>query len=200
MITRLLRDIFEEVPGLVEARDIVDVVLEGAWTRVASREVAIKEVAMVMEHVLEKAWWTYIVEDMWKMLVNNNELQRIMTWRMTNQRQEEKMLARYSNRQERLQRSQIAQRRWKEKRFLMEEPMEIGGMDDWQEVEIHELKAMELLMKNLGIIDDIDLEQEDEEMLVDLTFDDEMEHSYLDRMMEELDVETVANSGVQAGG
>ena len=35
--------------------------------------------------------------------------------------------------------------------------------------------------------------QEDEEMLVDLTFDDEMEHSYLDRMMEELDVETVAN-------
>ena len=144
MITRLLRDIFEEVPGLVEAKDIVAGVLEAAWTRVASREVASKEVAMVMEHVMEKAWWNYIVEDMWKMLVDNNELQRIMTWRMSNQRQEEKMLARYSNRQERLQRREMAQRKWRERRFLMEEPMEIRGVDDWEEMEIHEHKAIEL--------------------------------------------------------
>ena len=111
------------------------------------------------------------------MLVNNNELQRIMTWIITNQRQEEKMLARYSNRQERLQRREMAQRRWKEKRFLMEEPMEIGGMVGWEEMEIHEHKAMELLMKNLGIIDDLDIELDDEEMLGALAFDEEMEHS-----------------------
>ena len=48
----------------MEAKDIVDVVLDAAWTRVASREVASKEVAMVMEHVLENAWWNYMVEDM----------------------------------------------------------------------------------------------------------------------------------------
>ena len=124
--------------GVVEAKDIVDGVLEAAWTRVASREVASKEAVMVMEHVLEKAWWNYIVEDMWKMLANNKELQRIMAWRMTNQREEENKIARYSDRQERLQMREMAQRIWREKRFLMEEPLEIGSVDDWEEMEIHD--------------------------------------------------------------
>ena len=194
MVTRLLRDIFEEVPGLVEAKDIVDAVFEASWTRVASREVANKEVAMVMEHVLEKAWWNYMVEDMWKMLANNKELQRIMSWRMTNQRKDENMLAKYLERQERLQRREMAQRRWREQRSLVEEPMEIGVKEDWQEMEIHEHKAMELMMMNLGIIDDMELgEGYDDEMLVAMDFDEESEHSYLDRMLQELDVGTAAD-------
>ena len=46
-------------------------------------------------------------------------------------------------------------------------------------------------MKNLGIMDNIQLE--DDEMLGALAFDEEMEHSYLDNIMQEMDVETVAN-------
>ena len=128
------------------------------------------------------------------MLANNKELQRIMAWRMTNQREEENKIARYSDRQERLQRREMAQRRWREKRSLVEEPMEIGVKEDWQEMEIHEQKAMELLMMNLGIIDDMEQgEVHDDGMLVAMDFDEEMEHSYLDRILKELDVGTTAN-------
>ena len=134
-----------------------------------------------------------MVENMWKMLANNKELQRIMAWRMTNQREEENKIARYSDRQERLQRRDMAQRRWREKRSLVEEPMEIGVKEDWQEMEIHEHKAMELMMMNLGIIDDMELgEVYDDEMLVAMDFDEEMEHSYLDTILKELDVGNAA--------
>ena len=142
MVTSLLRDILGEVPGLVEAKGIVESVLDVAWTRVGSREMAGKEATMVMEYVLEKAWWKYMVEDIWKMLVDNKELQRIMTWRMTNQRQDENMLGRFLDRQERLQRREEAQRKWRKNRSLMEEPMDIdtvgvGVMKHWAETEIH---------------------------------------------------------------
>ena len=58
--------------------------------------------------------------------------------------------------------------------------MDIGLSKDWLEMEILEHEAMEQLMINLGISDDQELGGvHDDEMLVDLTFDEEMEHSYL---------------------
>ena len=107
---------------------------------------------------------------------------------MTNQRKEENMLTRYSERQERLQKREMTQRGWREKMSWVEEPMDIGVMEDWHEMEIHEHKVMEQLMTNLGITEDMELgDVHGDEMLVDLAFDEEMENSFLDRFLEEVD-------------
>merc|ERR1711892_625851 len=66
----------------------------------------------------------------------------------------------------------------------VEEPMDIGLSKDWLEMENLKHEAMEQLMINLGISDDQELGGvHDDEMLIDMDFDEEMEHSYLDRFL-----------------
>ena len=66
----------------------------------------------------------------------------------------------------------------------VEVPVDIGLSKDWLEMENLEHEAMEQLMINLGISDDQELGGvHDDEMLIDMDFDEEMEHSYLDRFL-----------------
>ena len=83
----------------------------------------------------------------------------------------------------------------------MDEPMEIGeALEHWVETEMHEHKAMELLMVNLGIIDDMEvgemIDVKDDELQVDMAFDEEMEHNYLDRILEEMEVGDAAGDNL----
>merc|ERR1712106_26490 len=58
---------------------------------------------------------------------------------------------------------------------------------DWLEMENLEHEALEQLMINLGISEDQELGgMPDDEMLIDVDFDEEMEHTYLDRLLEML--------------
>ena len=93
LVTSILRELTGEVPGRATANSVVREVINMAWIS------------------LEKIWWTSLVEDTWEVISNNRDLQRVIQWRMNNQRQEERMLVNSTNRMERIQRSKEASER-----------------------------------------------------------------------------------------
>ena len=155
------------------------------------REEARKEVTKLLDVVLETAWWRYSVEEVWNKLEYNKELQRIIQWRIGNQRLDERMMIAFQDRQERIQRRDEAKQRWRARNALRMEPMELGGgQGDWWDTEFHEHEAINSMMVNLGIYDDMEI-GEDHKSIIDESFglevDEALEHAFLDRMLEGID-------------
>ena len=102
MITELLRHMVEEVPARVEIKEIMDYVMEAAWSRIEKRLEAKETVAMLMETVMNQSWWKYQVEDVWKTIVKDNRLKRVIVWKLDNQNLESQLLVKSKEKEERL--------------------------------------------------------------------------------------------------
>ena len=131
------------------------------------------------------------MEEVWNKLEYNKELQKIIQWRIGNQRLDERMMIAFQDRQERIQRRDEAKQRWRARNALRMEPMELdGGQGDWWDTEFHEHEAINSMMVNLGIYDDMEI-GEDHESIIDESFglevDEALEHAFLDRMLEGID-------------
>ena len=131
------------------------------------------------------------MEEVWNKLEYNKELQKIIQWRIGNQRLDERMMIAFQDRQERIQRRDEAKQRWRARNALRMEPMELdGGQGDWWDTEFHEHEAINSMMVNLGIYDDMEIE-DDHESSIDESFglevDEALEHAFLDRMLEGID-------------
>ena len=142
LVTSILRELAGDVPGISSASSVVMEVVDMAWIR------------------LEKIWWTSLVEDTWQIISNNQDLQRVIQWRMNNQRQEEKLLLNSIKRLERIQRSKEASERWLDnwKYKQKEKVMEMEICEDWCIVEYQEHKALEAMMTNLDIWEVMEVE------------------------------------------
>ena len=115
LVTSILRELVGEVPVRAAASSVDMKVIDMAWNR------------------LEKIRWTSLVEDTWEVISDNRDLQRVIQWRMNNQRQEEKILVNSMRRLERIQRSKEVSERWLENWRLKqkEKVMEMDICDDW---------------------------------------------------------------------
>ena len=143
-----------------------------------------------MDEMIDKAWWRFRVEDVWNNIRLEKEIQKVMVWRIDNQRQEERMMVNFTSRQERLQLRDEGKRKWREKRLKQlakEDPMELGSNeDDWMVQEEQEHAAMDGMMAALELYDDMVLEDDpDGDNATMMDWNDDMEHEYLDRLLAE---------------
>ena len=129
----------------------------------------------LLDVVLESAWWRYSVEEIWNKLEYNKDLQQIIQWRMGNQ-----------DRQERIQRRDEAKHRWRARNALR---MELGDdQGDWWDTELQEHRAMDYMMMNLGIYDDMEIGEEHESSMdenIRFEVDEALEHAFLDKCLKE---------------
>ena len=187
MITELLRDMIKEVPARVEIKDVMDNVMKAAWSRITRRLEAKETAAMMIETIIDQAWWRFKVEDIWKRIEMDGELKRVIMWRLENLNLENKLLVRAQEKKERLLRKEEARKQWWERRSLQEEQMDTCS--DWKVIENHEHEALNNLMRDLGMDDDMEdtvMDFADNKKEHVTNFDEELEHSYLDEIIDSL--------------
>ena len=132
------------------------------------------------QEVVDEAWRKYWMNDTWSRMVDDRQLQRVILWKIENQRLEEKLLESALLKMERRERVRIAKENWRYKLLNTEVDMDIeyGRKEvvDWMETdEAEEHEVITIMMRELGIVLD---RGEDMELEGDLQLDEEMEHAY----------------------
>ena len=128
----------------------VNLVVDSTWGKLLDRVRAREAVTGIMDEIVDKAWWKFRVENVWNIIRNEKDIQKVMIWRIDNQRQEERLMVNFRSRQERLHQRDEAKRKWRERRLNQldrEQPMELGFSDDaWMVQEEQEHAAMDGMM------------------------------------------------------
>ena len=195
MVTALLKDLVNEVPGRGVAMSTVNLLVDSTWGKLLDRVRAREAVTGIMDEMVDKAWWKFRVENVWNIIRNEKDIQKVMIWRIDNQRQEERLMVNFRSRQERLHQRDEAKRKWRERRLDeldSEQPMELGFSDDaWKVQEEQEHAAMDGMMATLELNDDMVLEDEPDGSNPTMDWSDAMDHEYLDRLLAEAEVNTI---------
>ena len=163
--------------------------VKGMMTSLVDSIPAMSSTKMVLEEILETAWLRLKVNAAWSILEDDRRVQRIITWRMDTQRLDEQLLVAAMLKEERLSKCNMEQKKFLSKRMLKDDRVEPM---DWLEEEMIEHEYIGGLMEKLelGMYEQLDVGR-DEEMKdgTDDCMDDALEHTILDRMMEEWVVE-----------
>ena len=78
MVTALLKDLLNEVPGRGVAMRAVNIVVDSAWGKLMDRVVAREAVTGIMDEMMDKAWWRFRVEDVWNTIRYEKEIQKVI--------------------------------------------------------------------------------------------------------------------------
>jgi hypothetical protein len=167
MINKLLGDVVRNIPGTSVVRGVI-------------------------KEVVEMAWWRIGLNTVWSVLVNDRRMQRMVSWRMETQKMEEKFLMESMLREERLA---VGRKRKEE---ILNTIMEV---DDPEEIDMEWIDAekmehgflsdmLEKLVLECG--KDVPMDESEQD---DKYFDEQLEHTILDQLLLDWDIDTANTVG-----
>ena len=159
----------------------------------------------ILEEVLSMTVWRAGVNEVWATLEGDKRMQRLIEWRIDSQRMDERLLLESIEKEERIERakmlgtahklghlSRVTDMEWSTEEDVMEM--------DWMEEETREHAFLTVLMEQLEL--GFEMETRTEDMLeddCDYNFDDILEHTILDKILQDCDEDIQMEEGVRNG-
>ena len=167
MINKLLGDVVRNIPGTSVVRGVI-------------------------KEVVEMAWWRIGLNTVWSVLVNDRRMQRMVSWRMESQKMEEKFLMESMLREERLA---VGRKRKEE---ILNTIMEVDDPEEidmeWIDAEKMEHGFLSDMLEKLALECGKDVPMDESEQ-DDKYFDEQLEHTILDQLLLDWDIDTANTVG-----